>query len=598
MILIPQYANNYYVIPQLSVQLLNKTILIIFWGCLFCTFFGPNKSFAQRSYINIQFEDEIPETFEIDTLLIAPDSLGAIQVLQKLRRQWVENGFLTAGFDHLRWAEDTVFALANLGHTYDWIKLGAGNVPEVYLTAIGFREKLYRNETFAPKKLALLFKKIIGRAENNGFPFATIHLDSIKLEPGGISGLLHLERKTYTRIDSLILKGNVRTNRSYIENYLGLKNNIPYNQSLLNKIPTRLKELPFLQVIKPYEIGMRPGKADVYLYLKPKKASNFNGILGILPDNETGKTRITGNIELNLLNSLKRGESINLKWQRLQTRTQELDIHLAYPFILNTPVGAELMFNLYRQDTLFSQVNSHLGLSYFFKGGNKVNVYYENHQANVISPQVFSIDKYIDSRTNMFGLGLEVVHLDYRFNPSKGYFLHVSTSAGVKKILKNPEVDESEYGDLKTSSDIYHLNLNAGTFIRLASRSTVLLRLRSASILNDYLFRNELFRIGGLKTLRGFDEQSIYASTYAIGTIEYRFILEENSNFFLFFDQGYYENRSNDTFVRDQPFGFGAGINFETKAGIFSFTYALGKQFDNQIEFRNGKIHFGFISFF
>jgi hypothetical protein len=44
--------------------------------------------------------------------------------------------------------------------------------------------------------------------------------------------------------------------------------------------------------------------------------------------------------------------------------------------------------------------------------------------------------------------------------------------------------------------------------------------------------------------------------------------------------------------------GFGAGLNFETRAGIFAFNYALGKKNQNPIDFRAGKIHFGYISIF
>ena len=287
-----------------------------------------------------------------------------------------------------------------------------------------------------------------------------------------------------------------------------------------------------------------------------------------------------------------------VKWQRLQTRTQELNLALNYPFLFNTPFGLELGFDLYRRDTLFSNVSSLIGAQYFFKGGNYARLFYENTQSNVISSEAFSIDKYIDSRINLYGVGLNFRDIDYKFNPSKGYFTEASIAAGKKTILKNPNVDDSEYDGITLSSDIYNLTLNTGLYIPLATRSVIMVRVRGAYLLNDNMFKNEIFRIGGLKTIRGFNEQSIFASGYGVATVEYRFLLEENSNIFLFFDQGAYEDRSGDTPISDTPIGFGAGINFETNAGVFSLTYALGKQFDNEIEIRNGKIHFGFISFF
>lgn len=563
---------------------------------IFCT--ASQFLSAQTIPIIIQSATAIPDKLNIPKEVNAKDSADASAKLKNLRLKIVEAGYLTAGFDSINFKNDTIFAVLNCGEKYSWANLDKGNIPEEYLTAIGFREKLYRSEPFSPKALSRIMEQSLKLAENNGYPFASLTLDSLQIRAGEIDAQLNMALNQFTLIDSVIIKGGATTNRNYLQSYLGIKTQVPYNQSVLDKIPGRIKELPFLRVIKPYEVGMRPGKADIYLYLDNKKASNFNGIIGILPDRETGKTQITGDVELNLLNTLKHGEAIKLKWQRLQTKTQELNLGIDYPFLFSTPIGIEASLNLYRRDTIFSQVNALAGLQYYFKGGNFARVFYENNQANVISSDAFSIDQYIDSRTNMYGVGLNFRRLDYRYNPTKGYFAETSLAAGQKTILKNPEVDDAEYDGLDLKSDIYNAKLTTGTYIPIGNRSTVLLRVRGAYLLNENMFRNEIYRIGGLKTLRGFNEQSIFASSYAVGTLEYRFILEENSNVFAFFDQGIYEDRSTENTVSDTPFGFGAGINFETNAGIFSLTYALGKQFDNPIEIRSGKIHFGFISFF
>ena len=84
----------------------------------------------------------------------------------------------------------------------------------------------------------------------------------------------------------------------------------------------------------------------------------------------------------------------------------------------------------------------------------------------------------------------------------------------------------------------------------------------------------------------------------AVELAGYRFVFEENSNFFVFADQAWWEDATQDQLVTDTPFGFGLGTTFETKAGLFSLTYALGRQFFNPIELRGGKVHFGFISLF
>ncbi|MBE9485336.1 MAG: hypothetical protein IMY74_10845, partial [Bacteroidetes bacterium] len=98
---------------------------------------------------------------------------------------------------------------------------------------------------------------------------------------------------------------------------------------------------------------------------------------------------------------------------------------------------------------------------------------------------------------------------------------------------------------------------------------------------------------GGLKTLRGFDEESITASIYSIFTLEFRYLFDVNSFFQVFFDGAYYEHNANSGYLKDTPYGFGAGINFETKAGIFALSYALGSREGQSLQFKSAKIHFG-----
>jgi outer membrane translocation and assembly module TamA len=80
--------------------------------------------------------------------------------------------------------------------------------------------------------------------------------------------------------------------------------------------------------------------------------------------------------------------------------------------------------------------------------------------------------------------------------------------------------------------------------------------------------------------------------------VEYRYLFEQNSYLFAFWNGAYYESRTSTAFIHDTPYGFGAGVSFETKAGIFSLSYALGKQFSNPINFKSAKIHFGIVSYF
>ncbi|MEG1556683.1 MAG: BamA/TamA family outer membrane protein, partial [Bacteroidales bacterium] len=130
-------------------------------------------------------------------------------------------------------------------------------------------------------------------------------------------------------------------------------------------------------------------------------------------------------------------------------------------------------------------------------------------------------------------------------------------------------------------------------YIPLHKRWVLVLKLQGGTLFGKENYLNELFKIGGMSTLQGFDEESIYASSYAIGTSELRFLFAKKSYLNLFFNGAWYEQKRNNYYIHDTPYGFGLGFSFDTKAGMFYLSYALGKQFNNPISFKTGKIHFG-----
>ncbi|MCE3278838.1 MAG: hypothetical protein K0S44_1029 [Bacteroidetes bacterium] len=513
-----------------------------------------------------------------------------------------DNAYLTADYDSI--VSDSLSAVAylNVGAQYKWAYLKKGNVDEGVLSEIGFREKLYNDKPLKYKDVRRVRERIVRYYENNGYPFAAVKLDSIVIVDEKISAVLFLQKNKEVKIDSIVIKGSAKIAPVYMYNYLGIKPGSRYNESQLEKVNTRLRELPFVTLKKSSTVVFTNKTNKLVLNLDKKRASQFDGIIGILPDNITGKILFTGDVRLKLQNGLGRGELIDLNWRRLQTQTQDLKARVVYPFILRTPFGVDYNFRLYKKDTSYLDVHQNIGVQYLLIGGNYIKVYYNNKSSTLLSTKglefVTVLPPYADVKTNMYGVGLRFEQLDYRLNPRKGLFLQVNASAGTKVIKKNSKVNPEVYQKIKLNSTQYTSDLELNVFLPLGSRSTVKIGNQSAFLYGEATFQNELFRIGGLKTLRGFDEESIFASAYSIFTLEYRLILEQNSYLYVFGDGAWYENNNVTQYVKDTPYGFGAGISFETKAGIFSISYALGKQFNNPIQLRSGKIHFGIVNYF
>ena len=522
--------------------------------------------------------------------------------LQNVLFACYENAYLTAYYDSVFLDSLSVKAYLNFGAQYKWAHLKRGNVDEGVLSEIGFREKIYSNKPVYFKSVKSIQEKLITYYENNGYPFASVKLDSVVISPEHIEAQLQINKNDKETIDSVVIKGNAKIATVYIYNYLGIKPGDLYNESQLQKINTRLAELPFIRSVKPAQVSFSNKYNKLILNLEKRRASQFDGIVGILPDNKTGKILFTGDVRLKLQNGLGRGELIDMNWRRLQTQTQDLKLRLVYPFILRSPFGVDYNFKLYKKDTTFIDVNQNIGLQYLLIGGNYLKIFYTNKSSTLLSTKGLESNTVLptnaDVRTNMYGIGYKYEKLDYRLNPRKGFTLLVNASAGTKNIKKNTNLNPVVYDNLKLKSALYNGDLEGSIFIPIRERSTIKVGMQSAFLYGETTFQNELFRIGGLKTLRGFDEESIYASSFTIMSLEYRFILEQNSYLYLFGDGAWYENNQSTKYINDTPIGFGAGISFETKAGIFSINYALGKQFDNPIELRAGKIHFGIVNYF
>lgn len=442
--------------------------------------------------------------------------------------------------------------------------------------------------------------KILVDYENNGYPFVNIISDSIEIKPGTISIKHFVKSGQLISFDSLEIIGNAKISNIFLTRYLGIISGKNYSEKKVVQINRLIKELSFISVDKPEEIYFIDNKAKIRLFLKQKKANQFNGILGIMPDPKiTGKFLLTGDISLNLLNTFRRSDRIEFSWKKLETSSQNLFASVQLPYLLNKPVGSIASIKLFKKDSTFLTVTSHLGIPFYLTGSNNIGFYYENSSSTLLSSSGLStlttLPPLSSYYSNIFGILLNYSSLNNKYNPLSGFDIKLQAGYGKKTIERHPEINSDVYNDMQMTSYRNEFFADISKFTNIYDKWVLKLRLQSGYINTKKLFKNELYRIGGLSTLRGFDEESIYASKYIIGSSELRFLFEENSAFFAFYDQGYYKSID---ISNDNPSGFGAGIEFKTKAGIFTLSYALGSQLGNSIQFKTARVHFGFINRF
>jgi outer membrane protein assembly factor BamA len=521
-----------------------------------------------------------------------PHARSAQQYIEKKRYNFIRQGYLLASVDSLVIDSLMTKVYFYKGPSFSKIKVTVSDDDRYLIKKVPrVSEKFLQKVPFNPREIELLLKGIADYLHRNGFPFATVKLDVADLSPETTTARLTVFRGPEVKFSKIHLKGEAQVSEKFLTNLIAIREGDYYDEEKLRKIANRILQIQFLEEIKPHELLFTPEGAELFLYLKSSPVSLVNGVVGLQPNPITGQNVITGDVRLKLLNVLKRGELLDVNWRSLQPQTQDLKLKLNYPFLFNTPFGIDASFDLYRRDSTFLTTTTNLGVQYFLKGGNYIKAFFEAENSNLLQGGINNPSGNMSSVANTrYGVGVFRRQLDYLPNPSKGFYLELDGLIGSRSSRRPTE-------DTATVTTTYSLRLNLDWYLPLAKRHVLRVANTTRAYYAPEIFTNELFRFGGLTTQRGFDEEELWGSTRSTFTVEYRFLVDRNSHAFLFYDQSFYENNA-ETYYRDQPFGVGAGFSFGTNLGIFSITYGVGRQLDNPMLLRNGKVHFGYVSFF
>lgn len=555
-------------------------------------------------YLKMEVKGELPSV--LNRKLPATKQRDSMTTAMELNRYLVacfDFGYLEASYSEYARYNDTIKVVLHPGKPYRWLRITTDTVNIRLINEAGFRDQLFEGKAVSPRHINNLNTKLLNWFENNGYPFASVSYRDFTFVDGGISATLHTEPGSRITIDSVIVRGEARLSGVYLRKYLGIDRGDDYNESLIRKIPDRIRELPMVTETRPFNVAFATETARVILYLEDKKASRIDGVIGVLPDNErSGKVQLTGDLRIRLLSAFGRGELFDLNWKQPRAKTQDLKVNLNYPFLFSTPFGIDLKFSIYKHDTSYLETNLAPGIQFLLKQGSYFKAFVEDHNSNLLSTKQYEnatiLPPFADIRKTMYGLGYKAINLDYRLNPTRGYQLEVSGSAGNRVIRKNGRLRPEIYDSLDLKTLQYRGQMVLDLFVPLLPKVIFNPGLSIGGTGGSEIFDNELYRLGGLSDLRGFDDESVTATLYSIAKAEVRYLLDINSYLLVFINGAWYERNSRSGYLNDQPLGFGAGITFGTKLGIFSLNYALGREFSNPVKFRNSKIHFGLINYF
>ncbi len=532
--------------------------------------------------------------------------------LEKLPSILQSQGYMAASLDSIVTTDSQTVVHVYFGEKLTWAKIAVSphqrSIIQPANLSAAFASSFIDMNQF--KKMQTLLLEYF---ENNGYPFALVGLDSIRIENRKLFANLLIEKGFLYKVDSIRLMGPARISQNFIHRYLDLPKGSLYRKQVLSKINQRLLELPYLQQLQPWDLTMLNTGSLVNLYLQPKRSNQVNVLAGFLPSNQQtgGKLLLTVDANLQLQNAFGSGERIGIIWQQIQPKSPRLNLQYMQPYIFKSPFGVDFLFELFKKDSSFLNLNGQLGLLYTVAANKTAKLVFQTQSTSVLEVDTLQIKftrrlpTVADVSSVNVGIDYEVNATNYRFNPRKGSEYAVFGSLGQKTIKRNNTISQLKdpnfnfnrlYDTLQLQTYQVRLRGRFAQYFPLGKQGTLKTGVQAGWYQSPNAFRNELFQVGGYRMLRGFDEESVFASAFAVGTLEYRYLLGLNSNFFTFTDVGFTSNTittMNNTYV-----GAGVGLSFETKGGIFNLSYAAGKRNDLNFDIRQSKIHFGYVSIF
>jgi outer membrane protein assembly factor BamA len=533
------------------------------------------------------------------------DSVAFVRELTTLVQNMQQKGYLLA---QVQYSDSAALRLAFVtpGVRFEWLYLSKGNVPPEILNAVAYRERFYKGSPFHYRYYLQLRSAILQYVQNRGYPFASLGLDSLEIKENKIKANLHYQQGTYIRFDTLIISGEAegKVRSSFLRNYLRIYPGEPFSQAKMDEASALLEALPYIELEQPLDAVFKYDRAYPLIKAKPTRANQFDGVIGLLPNQERpGQMLITGQVNLRLENMFNSGKRLQAAWQRLRPSSQVFNIEYEHPSLLSTRLDVGLRFNLLKEDTTFLNITRGAQVAYApgknFPGRLHA---FTRIQSSTITDTAAIISgneaiRLANTRFLAYGMGYRLNTALPAMAPRKGWQLQ--TEAGIGN--KNTSVRQATGADsLAGRIPQWFVTGTVSRFFRTGKQATLLARVSAGWMQSRNLFFNDMFRLGGLNSIRGFNENTFFASSYLIATIEYRLYFEKSSYLFMFADQSGWEYKIPGQVGRDTPFGTGLGMNFSTKGGIFTFVYAMGRSTlpEQSFSINRAKIHFGYVSQF
>lgn len=469
---------------------------------------------------------------------------------------------------------------------------------------------------FRKEELVDWVQPVFDELASVGYPLAGIRPRDVVVKDREVHMTIELLKGKRIVFDTLAIERKGFVSSQLVSQITGIKKGGVYNEKLVNAIRKNINDSQYYRLKDGPSVRIYDNEAIVDLFVQKNPSSRFDFIIGVTPNTVENKTNytITGDLLVETRNILDRGEYFFLNVKRRSLENQFLKMKAAYPYLLGLPYTVNGQLGIEKNGQNFLNVEGSVGVNTNTVSQYVFGVFAVFKQSSLIeidSSALLRSGKLPDALdTRYSGGSSEVVFstLNNALNPTRGLRLSIMPQLGRKQIvanerikaLKNSEHNFSmAYDTLSSASLQGRLDIEIDYYQPIVSAVGLKMTTRLGYIYDKKVLRNDLYRLGGYRLLRGFDEQSVLTDKYIVASVENRFLLGPYSYLSLpFADYSYGHVVKGDTMVWDHAIGAGMGMTFATKVGIFNVSFAVGRRLQNPIDFNKVKVHFGYVSTF
>ncbi len=503
------------------------------------------------------------------------------QLLQKLQKA----GYISVKYSSVKKINDsTYFSKITLGKIYRDIKIY--HTSEIDKNSV---KKYFRKETDTSFVIKLnMVEKVLQELNSNlaekGKPFNSLQLENLQSKDSLLTANLTINQTKLRQIDNIIVKGYKKFPKSFLRHYLRIRKKEVFSKEKLSNKLKKLKNLRFATSYKEPEVLFTKDSTNIYLYLEKKESNLFDGFLGFATNPKTNNLELNGYVNLSLVNNLNFGESFSLEYKNDAQERQHFYTNLKLPFIFNSPFGLRFNLELYKQDSTYTTNAQKAAVDYQINPATLAYAGYKAEKSNNLSSNSNLISATQDYNASFLTLGAEYqeLNLDNQLMP-------IQTNLNLQVDVGQRETQG------KNTNQVIAFFHGAHIF-NLNKRNSIFVGNQTGYLGSDNYLENELFRFGGIKSVRGFEENSLCASFYTSFQTEYRYLLSPNLYAHSILDFAQTENGITNT--KNTLYGIGIGLGLQTKAGLLRLNFANGKTESQNFEFRNSKIHLSLTAIF